>query len=350
MKPTYFNSKSQRSSRQGFTLLQILLVMAVIALLSAFLFSAFGTSRATAQRAKCDVQIKAITMALDAFRQDNAAYPKSLSNLVDKKYLTDVSLLKCPDDPRPNGSYNDYYITRAARDSGELPILVCPICATESGQAIQGFKGRYTKHFATRPAKLTAATSTTIERPGKNPISGRIGMELRGGDIIRTESGGQAIVRFIDGSESELGGNSEITVLQSFISGHARAPLYTLIKQTAGDVHYRVNHGSKFDVSTPTATAGALGTAFRIQEDSDGVWWLKVTESKVLVSDSEGRVIITPTAGAVPVDSRYGDTPVIVTTDWSDIGEAEEVIDPNTTTTKKRKTRGRSGDSKSTDK
>jgi len=330
--------RSQQSPKRAFTLLQILLVMAIIAVLSAFLFGAFGQSRGAAQRAHCDIQLKAITMALDAFRQDNGHYPKNLGELVTKKYLTDTSMLVCPADPRPRGSYNDYYILRSARDSGELPILVCPLCETDSGQAIQGFKGRYTKHFATRPAELTAAASTTIERPGKNPISGRIGMQLRGGDIIRTAAGGQAIIRFADGSESQMAGGSEITVLQSFISGHARAPLYTLIRQTVGDVHYRVNHGSKFDVSTPTATAGALGTAFQIKADTSNSWWLRVTESQVYYANAESRTIVTPSrnlaASSQSLSSRGDNTPLDATDSWVYIGtEPSSTINPTPTPT-----------------
>ena len=331
MKPASMTLTKQRSSRRGFTLLQILLVLAVVSLLSAFLFGAFGQSQAVAQRAQCDVQIKAITMALDAFRQDNGSYPEKLEDLLDKKYLTDVSMLKCPSDPRLLGTYDDYYIMRSGRDSGELPILVCPLCATDSGMAIQGFKGRYTKHFATRPAELTAATLTTIKRPGKDPISGKIGMQLRGGDVIRTSDDGQAEIRFADGSVSTMAGGSEITVLQSFISGHTRAPLYTLIKQNFGDVNYRINHGSKFDVTTPTATAGALGTEFRIKGDSDGVWWLKVIDSRVFVTNLDERVIVTPTALPANTTDKGDNSPVTITNDWVEVGQ-EHVAEAATTT------------------
>jgi hypothetical protein len=47
--------------------------------------------------------------------------------------------------------------------------------------------------------------------------------------------------------------------------GAVEAPLYTLIRQSVGiNVKYTVTHGSKFDVTTPTATAGALGTMFYV--------------------------------------------------------------------------------------
>jgi hypothetical protein len=86
-------------------------------------------------------------------------------------------------------------------------------------------------------------------------------MEVRGGDIIRTGGGGSATIVFADGSSSELRGGSSVTVMQSFRDGRSRAPLYTMVRQKFGDVLYKVIPGSRFDVVTPTATAGALGTS-----------------------------------------------------------------------------------------
>jgi general secretion pathway protein G len=306
MKTRYRTSAERRN---GFTLLQLMVVIAVIAALASILLGVFGRSRSVALRAQCDTRIKAITMALDAFRQENGHYPANLQELVSKKYLTDASMLRCPTDTRPNGSYNDFYVMRSNRDSDELPILVCPLCAGDTDTGIQAFKGRYTKQFATRPASLTQASNTTVDRPGKAPIVGRAGMLLRGGDSIHTADGGSAVLTFADGSTSEVQSNSAITVLQSFIAGQVHAPLYTLVRQTAGDVIYRVNHGSKFDVATPTATAGALGTAFRITMDANtDDWWLTVLESKVYVSDATGSDIFTPAVETDPTTETTGRT------------------------------------------
>jgi prepilin-type N-terminal cleavage/methylation domain-containing protein len=305
--------------RRGFTLLQLLAVIAVIGVLAAITLGAFSNSRLQAQRNQCDVNLKAITMALDAFRQEQGHYPKHLDALVSQKYLTDAAMLRCPTDPRPTGSYDEYYLMRAARSNGELPILVCPLCAGEGHRGMQAFKGRYTKQFATRPAEFTAVSATSVERPGKNPINARVGMQLRGGDVIRTAGGGSATVRFADGSTSTLGGDSEITLLQSFIAGNSHAPLYTLVRQKAGHVAYQVTHGSKFDVATPTATAGALGTAFEIKQAGADVWMLKVTQSRVLVSGMDGSVVVTPRATNKP--SSGGGTE-IVTDGWVTMDES----------------------------
>jgi hypothetical protein len=50
--------------------------------------------------------------------------------------------------------------------------------------------------------------------------------------------------------------------------------------------------GSRFDVVTPTATAGALGTEFRIQINEAGTGLLYVTESTVYVSTLDQNVTV----------------------------------------------------------
>lgn len=312
-----YRSSRCKSRKSGFTLIQLMAVIAIMAVMATVLMSVFGRTRLGAKRAQCDTRIKAITMALDAFRQENGRFPSSLQELVDKKYLTDASMLRCPNDPRPTGSYNDFYVIRAGRDSDELPILVCPLCEGDGAQGIQAFKGRYTKQFAARPAEVTAASGAMVERPGKSAIAAKVGMLVRGGDKITTVSGGSATLKFADGSESEIRSSSEIRVLESFIAGQSRAPLYTMIRQVSGDVIYRVTHGSKFDVTTPTATAGALGTAYQIQSDTNGDWWLKVLDSKVYCSDAYSSDVYTPANGTLNINNADG---TISTNDWVYIG------------------------------
>jgi hypothetical protein len=167
-----------------------------------------------------------------------------------------------------------------------LPIVLCPF---HSGEHIgaQAFKGRYTKRFATRPAILEQASGVTVESPGGSEIAGKIGMELNAGDRIRTGPQGFATIRFDDassaeaGSSSNLRANSDVTVLQCFMNGQGHAPLYTVLRQTLGDVLYRVHKGSKFDVTTPTTTAGALGTEFQIVVRNDGTGSFKLNEGVV---------------------------------------------------------------------
>lgn len=276
-------SRLSTSRLSGFTLIQILAVLAVLAVLSAMLLGNFSRGRESARRAQCDVHLKAVTLALDAYRQENGRFPLELASLRQANYLGEADALHCPSDPQiGRASYADFYAIRAPRDSSELPIVVCPFHEEAGGQGVQAFKGRYTAQFATSPATLEAANATTVQHPKEEQaIAATAGMKLRGGDRIRTSSGGGAKIRFADGTTASLRGGSDVTVLQSFVQGQTQAPLYTLVRQSIGDVVYEINHGSKFDVVTPTATAGAHGTAFRIIVSGDGTTRLWVTEGKV---------------------------------------------------------------------
>jgi type II secretory pathway pseudopilin PulG len=268
----------------GFTLIQILIVVGIIVLLSAILFPAVSRMRAEAGRAQCDTRLKAIALALNAYRQEHGAYPLKLETLVQQKYLNEP--LRCPDDPRPDGSYDEFYIVRSARDRSGLPILVCPFHEQQGQHGAQAFtdSGGYTRQFITRPAVLEGANGVTLLRPGKKPVAAAAGMELYGGDRLQTASGGIATIRFADTSMAEIAGSSDVTVLQSFIQGQASGPLYSLMRQSKGTATYTVNHGSHFDVATPTTTAGALGTKFKLVVDSQGETTLTVIEGKVFAS------------------------------------------------------------------
>jgi prepilin-type N-terminal cleavage/methylation domain-containing protein len=294
--------------RRGFTLIQILVVLGILAVLAAITVGVVSKGRVSAQRAQCDMNVKTIAVALDAFRQERGRYPASLSLLVSEKFLTEVDTLHCPADPRtpgeydpaalsPKGSYAEYYITRAPRAprGEEPPVLVCPLHEQAGNHGVQAYVGRQTKQFATRPAELIEANGAFIQRPGKESMPATAGIELHGGDRIRTRaSGGKATIRFVDGSTCEILGGSDVTILQCFMqSGSARKPFYTLLRQNTGDVTYTVQN-SEFDVVTPTATAGAKGTKFRIRIGTGGVPEILFTEGKRVQLETLGKVADAP--------------------------------------------------------
>lgn len=285
-------SRRHALRHRAFTMVQLVVSLGILSMIATLLFNALSDGRASARRAQCDARLKTIALALDAQRQEYGFYPASLDELREKHYLHDEDALHCPADIREGGTYGDFYIIRAPRDEGDLPTLVCPFHESQGGSGAQAFKGTYTKQFMARPASLEQASGATVERPGQGPVSAVAGMVLHGGDRIRTTAGGAALIRFFDTSSSELAGNADVTVLESFVSGASGSTLYTIIRQTLGTVVHRVNRGSKFDVATPTATAGALGTAFRITINPNGSGLLTVTESQVYVSTQRNHFIV----------------------------------------------------------
>ncbi len=285
-----------RRGRRGFTLIELLVAVAVIGILAALSFASLGRWQEGTGRVGCDVQLKTVALALDAFKQENGHYPAHLSELVARKYLPDAKALHCPDDPRPTGSYEDGYVLRAARESagmGEVPLLLCPF-HEGSNHGAQAYNARFTRQWMTAPARLAQANGVTIERPGKDSISGAPGMELHGGD--RVQASGGAVIEFADGSSATLSSGANVSVLQSFIEGNGSAPLYTIVRQSLGEVAYHVHHGSKFDVSTPTATAGARGTEFtvKVAANGDATMRLLSPESKLYISTPRQTSLATP--------------------------------------------------------
>ncbi len=303
--PAFFPRYPGARRHSGFTLLQILVVVGLIALLSAILMGQFGRSRASVRRAECDVHLKEIVLAMDTYRQETGRMPKSLMELKTKGYLP-LETLRCSADPdlatkgrdADYSSYSDYYVQRDALDDGELPIIVCPFHEKDGLHGAQGIKAGYTKSFAARPATLSGvAGAVTVTRPGDGvlaiPASGQL--DVRGGDRIKVGSG-TALLTFADGSSATLAGNSEMSVLESYMQGQTKDSLYTIVRQFAGTISYSVVPGNKFDVATPTATAGALGTKFTISLAANPiagllpVTTLQVTEHAVAFT-CQGRTI-----------------------------------------------------------
>ena len=63
-------------SRRAFTLIEMLVVMAVIAILTAILLNLNGLVQAKAARTRADGEIKALSTGCDAYKADNGSYPQ----------------------------------------------------------------------------------------------------------------------------------------------------------------------------------------------------------------------------------------------------------------------------------
>jgi len=65
------------SSPRGFTLIEMLTVMLIIAILAGIVLGINGLVQTKAARARADGEIKAISLAAESFRVDNGAYPRN---------------------------------------------------------------------------------------------------------------------------------------------------------------------------------------------------------------------------------------------------------------------------------
>ncbi len=87
-----------RREKSGFTLIEVLTVIAIIAILAAILFPVFASARERARQGSCISNLHAIAQATVLYRRDHRAYPQSIMALR-PDYLQDAAALFCPNDP-----------------------------------------------------------------------------------------------------------------------------------------------------------------------------------------------------------------------------------------------------------
>ena len=75
-------STSRTRRRSAFTLIELLIVIAIIGLLAAILFPAFRGAQESARQANCATNLKQIYQAVELYRQDEKAYPASFAALL----------------------------------------------------------------------------------------------------------------------------------------------------------------------------------------------------------------------------------------------------------------------------
>ena len=77
------NNRSVRLRQQGFTLVELLLVLVILGILAAIVLPKFTNRTKQAQIAATQTQIAAFKTALDAYEVDNGGYPRGKNGLLD---------------------------------------------------------------------------------------------------------------------------------------------------------------------------------------------------------------------------------------------------------------------------
>jgi type II secretion system protein G len=99
-------------NQRGFTLLEMMVVVAIVAILAAILIPNFTRARAQSQTAACMSNVKTIATALELYFTDHQNYPAATKANVDTGFVTTMNgyLSQVPVDPAA-GSTSYYQVT-----------------------------------------------------------------------------------------------------------------------------------------------------------------------------------------------------------------------------------------------
>ncbi len=130
---------------------------------------------------------------------------------------------------------------------------------------------------------------------------------VKSGDVIRTGDG-CVTLNWVDGTRIRVGPETQIRVLKCQLNAATKATT-SLFRLDVGQIWIRVRRKlsprSKFEIVTPTATAGVRGTVFAVRVDSLGRTEVEVVEGKVTVK-AGGEEVVASKNSAVVVAAESG--------------------------------------------
>jgi len=142
-------------------------------------------------------------------------------------------------------------------------------------------------------AKIPRATDFAPLQQAQNVLAGT---------VLKTGPASSLTLNWIDGTRLKVGPETIMTVLKCQIN-HDTGEQVSLFRLDVGEIWVRVrkllSRESKFEIRTPTATAGVRGTVFVVRVTPEGDTEVVVLEGKVHVSAGGQKLAVTPGAKAV---------------------------------------------------
>jgi prepilin-type N-terminal cleavage/methylation domain-containing protein len=176
--------------KRGFTMLEILLVVLILAALAGILFPAFSAARKEARMSRCAANLRQIGMAAGMYAQDYGAYPEPV-RLVQS--LRGKGVLSCPEDDHFTRAASSYTFRSILPPDfqpywlvPELdPDTVLAVCGKHQEQPKSERGNSRTVGAARFPYKLALRASGSVERihlsriremmvPGDRPMFARV--------------------------------------------------------------------------------------------------------------------------------------------------------------------------------
>jgi type II secretion system protein G len=110
----------------GFTLIELMIVVAIIAILAGILIPNFVNARAQAQTSACESNLRAIATAMELYYADNQRYPDagSIPDALNSGAVTYLN--NTPRDPADAGVTPAKYTFTQPTGDGQSYLIVCP--------------------------------------------------------------------------------------------------------------------------------------------------------------------------------------------------------------------------------
>ena len=90
--------RRQASRNHGFTLVELLTVIAIIAVLATLLMTALSSAKKQSRRAFCTSNLRQVSLALNMYLDDFLKRPTGFELLTTAQYLPSTNALRCPED------------------------------------------------------------------------------------------------------------------------------------------------------------------------------------------------------------------------------------------------------------
>ena len=130
---------------------------------------------------------------------------------------------------------------------------------------------------------------------------------VQAGDKLITGPDGRLSLNWIDGTRITIEPETELTVEKCQVAKGAELSTFRL---DVGKIWIRIlkvlSQQEKFEIVTPTATAGVRGTIFSVEVTTDGATEVQVYEGQVTIEDEQGALAIAARETARLATAGYG--------------------------------------------